>query len=79
MLRPSYNQIINKVNERNTDVGIEAIDSRFSIIVAIAKRARQIIDGDEVLVKANIEKPLSTAVKEVFEGQIGILPWVEEK
>jgi len=79
MLRPSYNQIINTVNERTKDTDIEAIDSRFSIIVACAKRARQIIDGDEVLAKATIEKPLSTAVKEVFDGKIGILPWVEEK
>ena len=42
--------------------------------MATAKRARQIIAGDEPLVKTKAkEKPLSIAVRELNEGQIRIL------
>ena len=37
------------------------------------KRARQIIDGDEPLVYASVDKPLSIAVEELNKGEIKIL------
>ncbi|WP_010167908.1 DNA-directed RNA polymerase subunit omega [Candidatus Epulonipiscium viviparus] len=41
MLEPSYSQLMEKINE---DAGTQMITSRYSIIIATAKRARQIIE-----------------------------------
>ena len=50
------------------------INSRYSIVMATAKRARQIVDGDEPLIEgAEGEKPLSIAVEELNQGKIRIL------
>jgi len=49
------------------------VNSRYSIVMATAKRARQIIGGDEPLVDAKGKKPLSVAVDELNEGKIKIL------
>ena len=47
---------------------------RYSIVMATAKRARQIVDGDEPLIEdAEGEKPLSVAVEELNQGKIRIL------
>ena len=49
--------------------------SRYSIVMATAKRARQIVDGDVPLVKTTDgEKPLSIAVDEIYQGKVHILP-----
>lgn len=40
MLQPSYTQIMNKLNEEGTS----KLTSRYSIVIATARRARQIID-----------------------------------
>lgn len=40
MLQPSYNQIMNKLKEE----GESKLTSRYSIVIAAAKRARNIID-----------------------------------
>lgn len=74
MLHPSYNDLMNVVNE-----GVEAgqdmvVNSRYSIVLATAKRAREIIAGAEPLVAEQIcEKPLSTAIQELNEKEIKIL------
>ena len=55
------------------------VNSRYSIVLATAKRARQIIAGDEPLVKAEEgKKPLSIAVQELYEGKIKIMGEDEE-
>ncbi|OON95313.1 MAG: DNA-directed RNA polymerase subunit omega [Candidatus Epulonipiscioides saccharophilum] len=41
MLEPSYSQLMERINE---DAGNHKITSRYSIIIATAKRARQIIE-----------------------------------
>ena len=75
MLHPSYTDLINAVNSGAAESGDEpVVQSRYSIVIATAKRARQIIAGDEPLVKTKAkEKPLSIAVRELNEGQIRIL------
>ena len=50
----------------------------YSFVVGIAKRARQIIAGDEPLVEDNGKKPLSIAVEELNEGKIKIINDEEE-
>ena len=74
MIHPSYVELMEKVNE-NVEVGEEpVVNSRYTIVAATAKRARQIIDGAEPLVKYHKgQKPLSIAVEELNEGAIKII------
>lgn len=74
MIHPSYVELMKVVNN-TTEVGEEpVVNSRYSIVIAAAKRARQLIAGDEALVSAaNENKPLSTAVQEIYEGKVKIL------
>ncbi|MCR5295500.1 MAG: DNA-directed RNA polymerase subunit omega [Lachnospiraceae bacterium] len=76
MIHPSYKEMIDAVNQEREDDTVPVVSSRYSIVMATAKRARQIIDGDEPLTEnAKVgEKPLSVAVDEVFEGVVKILP-----
>ena len=46
------------------------VQSRYSIVLATAKRARQLIAGDEPLVKVkSVDKPLSIAIEELYESK----------
>ena len=80
MLRPSYNQLIKKANE-NFETEEPVVRSRYSIVLAAAKRARQVVDGNEPYVNVDIRKPLSVAVAELNDGKVKILPegYVEEE
>ena len=49
------------------------VNSRYSIVMATSKRARQIIAGEEPLVNMKGAKPLSIAVEELNQGKIKIL------
>ena len=73
MLRPSYTDLMEVVNSEVETGEENVVSSRYSIVLATAKRARQIIDGDEPLVYASIDKPLSIAVEELNKGKIKIL------
>ena len=55
------------------------VQSRYSIVLATAKRARQIIAGDEPLINAEGKKPLSIAVEELYEGKVKIVGDDEEE
>ena len=74
MIHPSYVDLMQVVNS-NVEEGDEpVISSRYSIVMATARRARQIIAGDEALVRVRRgEKALSIAVDELNEGMIHIL------
>ena len=75
MIHPSYVELVQVVNSDQTEIGEEpVINSRYSIVIATAKRARQIIGGDEPMIaKANGRKPLSVAVQELYEGKVKIV------
>jgi DNA-directed RNA polymerase subunit omega len=63
-------KVVNKdVEEGETKV----VNSRYSIVMATAKRAREIIDGSMPLVgiKGN-EKPLSVAIDELNQAKIKV-------
>ncbi|MBP3470205.1 MAG: DNA-directed RNA polymerase subunit omega [Lachnospiraceae bacterium] len=78
MLHPSYTDLMEVVNS-DVEVGeAPVVASRYSIVMATAKRARQIIAGDEPLVNGKGKKPLSIAVEELNEGKIKILGDDEE-
>lgn len=73
MLHPSYAELINVVNSEVEEGEDPVVNSRYSIVMATAKRARQIIAGDEELVDGKDKKALSVAVEELNQGKIKIL------
>lgn len=73
MLHPSYADLIQVVNSEVEEGEDPVVSSRYSIVMATAKRARQIIAGDDELVDGKGKKPLSVAVEELNQGMIKIL------
>ena len=74
MLHPSYTDLINVVNSDVEPGEHPVVQSRYSIVLATAKRARQLIAGEEALVMAPPEKKsLSVAVEELYEGKVKIV------
>jgi DNA-directed RNA polymerase subunit omega len=75
MIHPSYVELMKVVNE-DVVIGEEpVVNSRYSIVLAAAKRARQIIDGAEPMVEnPKCNKPLSIAVEEIMIGDVKIIP-----
>lgn len=73
MLHPSYTDLMEVVNSDVEPGEQPVVQSRYSIVLATAKRARQIIAGDEPLVKSDGKKPLSTAVEELYESKVKIV------
>ena len=60
MLHPSYTELMEKINKEGEQGEEPVINSRYSIVIATSKRAREIIAGDEPLVSGmEGEKPLS--------------------
>ena len=74
MLHPSDTDLMNIVNGDVEEGEEPVISSRYSIVMATAKRARQIIGGEEPLVEIKQDKPLSIAIEELVEGKIKIMP-----
>jgi DNA-directed RNA polymerase subunit omega len=50
---------------------LKKVDDRYSLVIVTSKRARQIIDGSEPLVATKSKKPLTIAINEVNEGEVG--------
>ena len=72
MIHPSYNELLKTLNEVR-DENEPEIDSRYSLVIASAKRARQIVNGQEPLADhVSTYKPLSIAVEEIREGKVHI-------
>ncbi len=78
MLHPSYSDLMKVVNSEVEEGEAPLINSRYSIVMATSKRARQLIDGEEALVESEGEKPLSIAVEELNQGKIKIISNYEE-
>ena len=80
MLHPSYSDLMKVVNSEVEPGEEKIVNSRYSIVMATAKRARQIIGGHEPMVKVKPgEKPLSIAVDELNQGKIKIFGEEEEE
>jgi len=73
MLHPSYSDLMKVVNSEVEPGEAPVVNSRYSIVMATSKRARQIIAGDEPLVNCKDKKPLSVAVEELNQSKIKIL------
>ncbi len=74
MLHPSYSDLIEAVNSEVEPGEAPVVQSRYSIVIAAAKRAREIIAGDEPMVPgAAGKKALSTAIQELYEKKVKIV------
>ena len=79
MLHPSYTDLMKVVNQDVEEGDTKIVNSRYSIVMATAKRAREIIDGAEPLVRTKDgEKPLSIAIDELNQGKVTIVGEDEE-
>ncbi len=80
MIHPSYVDLMKVVNKDVEEGEEPIISSRYSVVMATAKRARQIIAGDEPMVKVKAkQKPLSVAVDELAQDQLKILSEEEKE
>ncbi len=74
MLHPSYTDLMKVVNKDVEEGETKVVNSRYSIVMATSKRARQIINGAPPLIDAKEEdKPLSIAIEELNSGKIKIV------
>ncbi len=73
MLRPSYNDLIKVVNSGVEPGDEPLVQSRYSIVIATAKRARQLIAGEEATVPEDNRKPLSIAIDELYQSRVKIV------
>ena len=49
---------------------MDKMDSRYTLVVATAKRARQLVDGDSKMTKFNSDKAVTLAIHEIAENRI---------
>ena len=78
MIHPSYTELKEAINANSDpDVQDTVLDSRYSLVLATSRRARQLIAGSEPLVPVTPDekrKPLSIAIEELYKGKVKILP-----
>ncbi|MCR4590495.1 MAG: DNA-directed RNA polymerase subunit omega [Lachnospiraceae bacterium] len=72
MLHPSYGDLMAVVNSEVEDGEAPVVNSRYSIVLATAKRARQLISGSEPLTDPKGKKPLAVAIDELYKGELKI-------
>lgn len=73
MIHPSYTDLMEVVNSDVEPGEQPVVQSRYSIVLATAKRARQLIAGEQAFVPSAGKKPLSTAVEELYAGKVKIV------
>lgn len=80
MLHPSYSDLMEIANKEVEEGENKLVNSRYSIVLATARRARQIISGSNpyVPVKENT-KPLSIAVDELYRERVKIVGGEEKE
>ena len=71
MLHPSYADLMNVVNKDVSEDETPIVTSRYSIVMASAKRARQLVSGDEQLAGQEDEK--QNTCKYLFHGRDSFL------
>lgn len=77
MLRPSYLEVMDIIDERGKID--KDLRSRYIVVIAAAKRARQLVDGAEPLTNCNVDREVSIAVKEIYENKLIVEPMTEEE
>lgn len=49
---------------------LEIIDTRYTLVVVAAKRARQLVDGANKLTECPSDKPVTVAINEIHDQKI---------
>ncbi|MCL2287336.1 MAG: DNA-directed RNA polymerase subunit omega [Firmicutes bacterium] len=70
MLTPSYSDLMESI--RQSGKVDPRVASRYTVVLAAAKRARQLTEGAEPLTYAPTDRAVSIAVKEMNEGKLRI-------
>ena len=52
---------------------VEKTGSRYALVIATAKRAREIAEGDDVLVECDSKKPVTIALNEIHSGAVEVV------
>lgn len=60
MVKPTVTELLTKT------------ENRFKLVIATSRRARQIAEGSEVLVRSDDVSPVSLAADEIAEGKVKI-------
>ncbi len=60
MIKPPMSELVKKT------------ESQYSLVIAVAKRARQLSDGAEPLAEASSDKFVSIAINEIDKGKVEI-------
>ena len=73
MLHPSYTDLMRTINSEVEEGDTPVVNSRYSIVLAAAKRARQLVDHQQPMIDhIEVDKPVSIAVNEIYEGKLKI-------
>ena len=74
MLHPSYSDLMKVANSEVEEGEHPVVNSRYSIVMATSKRARQLVNGRPTTVRdSDNRNPLSVAIEELEKGDIKIL------
>ncbi|MDU4202236.1 MAG: DNA-directed RNA polymerase subunit omega [Negativicoccus succinicivorans] len=49
---------------------LERVDSKYTLVSMVAKRARELTEGAEALVEADAKKPTTIALEEIYYGKV---------
>lgn len=49
---------------------LEKVDTRYTLVVATAKRARQLVEGSNRLTVVDSDNPVTVAIHEIDQGKI---------
>lgn len=58
------------MKQPSLDVLMDKVDSKYTLVVEAAKRAREIIDGSAPLVEVETNKPVTVALEEIARDKI---------
>lgn len=61
-----------RMKECPLDELIQAVDSKYTLVVVIARRARQLLAGKASLIDSQSDNPVSVALEEIQAGKIRI-------
>ncbi len=61
MIYPSINKLM------------KDIDSRYTLVIIAAKRARRLIDGEPKIIECNSEQPVTIAIHEIARGKVAYI------
>ncbi len=61
MLKPSIDELV------------QMAGSRYSLVIMTSKRARNIIEGEKPMIETDYSKPVSIAVREMYDGKFNAI------